>query len=126
MADGATHERFLSGLRAWVAFSLAIMVLAAPLGAQAARKSGKAAKPKARTGEQIHSDGPFVTGVVEVAGPGHVSFKGHRFDVSRARFVRPDGKSASAAELRQGTKVTLMINEKRVYEVVVYPPMARE
>lgn len=121
MADRETHRNWFAYLGA-VAFSLVISMSIASPPARAALGGGHS---KVRAGERIEG-ASLVTGFVESVDARLLSIRGHRFDVSRARFVGPDGKPSSAKQVQRGTKVSVRLDGRLVVEVVVYPPMARE
>jgi hypothetical protein len=102
---------------------LAISLLIQPADATA---SQRARRPRSAAAVAPAEDATLITGAVESASPGVIHTRGRRFDVSRARFVGPDGKPSSASFVRHGIKVSLTLDGGRVVEVRIYPPMARE
>lgn len=107
----------------WIAIPLLALSLAiVPAEGSAAQK----ARHSRAEAVEPPQDATLLTGAVESASPGVIHMRGRRFDVSRARFVGPDGKASSAAAVRHGITVSLTLDNGRVVEVRIYPPMAHE
>lgn len=121
MIDPATRRHIVSTF--WIAIPLLALSLAiVPAEGSAAQK----ARHSRAAAVESPQDATLLTGAVESASPGVIHMRGRRFDVSRARFVGPDGKASSASVVRHGIKVSLTLDGGRVVEVRIYPPMARE